>query len=487
MTLQKIRVSFRLSLLVFALVGSVFALFALADSAEGTFPGKNGKILSREYSSSRSELISMNPDGSGRKVLSSASSATGVNSGWGLESGGSYSPDGNKIAFSKCVREDANGCVEKALFTINADGSGRNQITSGSFDQTPSWSPDGLKVVFTRNDDIYTVNAEGSGASLLFSPPSSTIQQDRTPVWSPDGTKIAFGGDVDSRGYGLHTVNVDGSGLTSLSTSGGFVNGTEPSWSPDGTKIAFLRFWWDPNQAVPRDYYQNVATVNADGTGLRNFTTPLLRGTGNYTSVAWSPDGTKIAYSMDQAGNQGIYVKNLDGSGQTKIAGVTSYHLDWGALTDNDGDGVPDPEDNCPHVANANQGDGDGDGLGNACDPPKVMSTSPATIAPTVNVTATFSEAMDAITTDGDPSTINATTFKLVRLNADGTTTKVTATVSYAAATKKAILNPASNLSSGRTYQAMVTTGAQDLAGNALDQNSNLGGNQPKSWKFKVQ
>ena len=123
--------------------------------------------------------------------------------------------------------------------------------------------------------------------------------------------------------------------------------------------------------------------------------------------------------------------------------------------------------------------------------PPKVMSTIPGSgatqIAPGVNVTATFSEAMDAGTTDGDPSTINATTFKLVKLNADGTTTRITAAVSYAAATKKAILNPSSNLRSARTYKATVTSGAQDLKGNALDENPNTAGNQPKSWKFKVQ
>jgi hypothetical protein len=117
---------------------------------------------------------------------------------------------------------------------------------------------------------------------------------------------------------------------------------------------------------------------------------------------------------------------------------------------------------------------------------PNVSSTSPATIAPSANVSATFSEAMDARTTDGDPSTINATTFKLLRLNADGTTTRVTAAVSYAAATKKAILNPSSNLSLGRTYEATVTNGAQDLAGNALDQNPSIADNQSKSWKFTV-
>jgi Big-like domain-containing protein len=115
--------------------------------------------------------------------------------------------------------------------------------------------------------------------------------------------------------------------------------------------------------------------------------------------------------------------------------------------------------------------------------PPKVISTSPANnatgISAGANVTATFSEVMD-------PSTITGSTFKLVRLNADGTQTRVTASVTYGAASKKAILDPSSNFRSGVTYQATVTTEAKDLAGNALDQNSTKVGDQSKSWKFTV-
>ena len=126
------------------------------------------------------------------------------------------------------------------------------------------------------------------------------------------------------------------------------------------------------------------------------------------------------------------------------------------------------------------------DGMTTDSVPPTVISTSPANntsgIDQTANVTATFSEEMKA------SSIITpATTFKLVKLNSDGTTTKVMANVRYDAATKKAILDPASNLSSGRTYKATVTTGAQDLAGNALDQKPTIAGNQSKSWKFTVQ
>jgi hypothetical protein len=120
--------------------------------------------------------------------------------------------------------------------------------------------------------------------------------------------------------------------------------------------------------------------------------------------------------------------------------------------------------------------------------PPTVISTSPANNTPaiaTADVTATFSEDMMA------SSIISpATTFKLVKPNANGTTTKVTAQISYPDPNSPpytAKLDPSSDLSPGGTYKATVTTGAQDLAGDALDQKPNIAGNQNKSWKFTVQ
>jgi M6 family metalloprotease-like protein len=111
--------------------------------------------------------------------------------------------------------------------------------------------------------------------------------------------------------------------------------------------------------------------------------------------------------------------------------------------------------------------------------PPRVTSTSPANngrIAPGANIKATFSEPMRG-------SSVNSTTFKLKKA---GTTTFLGATVTYDPATRRATLNPNKNLQPGRTYVVTVTTGAQDEAGNSLDQNSSLAGNQTKSWSFKV-
>jgi hypothetical protein len=124
--------------------------------------------------------------------------------------------------------------------------------------------------------------------------------------------------------------------------------------------------------------------------------------------------------------------------------------------------------------------------------PPMVNSTSPpdnnATgIASTANVSATFSEAMDASTSDGDASTINGSTFTLTKPDgpdADTNPDPVAGVVNYNSTTKMATLDPTADLDYSTTYTATVTTGAEDLAGNHLDQDPNTSGNQPKTWSF---
>jgi hypothetical protein len=111
---------------------------------------------------------------------------------------------------------------------------------------------------------------------------------------------------------------------------------------------------------------------------------------------------------------------------------------------------------------------------------PRVTSSVPGTnatgVAPTANLAATFSEDMKA-------SSINSTTYTLFER---GTTTKVAASVSYSANADRATLDPSTSLRRGSTYDARVTTGAEDLVGNRLDQDANLGGLQQKAWSFTV-
>ena len=92
---------------------------------------------------------------------------------------------------------------------------------------------------------------------------------------------------------------------------------------------------------------------------------------------------------------------------------------------------------------------------------PTVSATVPANATTGVGITAqlatTFSEPMDA-------STINTSTFTLKQ-----GTTPVAGTVSYSGVT--ATFTPAGNLAPLTTYTAAISTGAKDLAGNALAAN----------------
>jgi hypothetical protein len=81
-------------------------------------------------------------------------------------------------------------------------------------------------------------------------------------------------------------------------------------------------------------------------------------------------------------------------------------------------------------------------------------------------------------------STITGNTFKLFRNK--GSTKKISARVSYNAATKQATLDPTNSLRRGVTYKAVVSTRAKDVAGNSLDQNPAAEGLQQKVWSFTV-
>jgi hypothetical protein len=103
---------------------------------------------------------------------------------------------------------------------------------------------------------------------------------------------------------------------------------------------------------------------------------------------------------------------------------------------------------------------------------PTILSTSPVNGATAVplnqKIFAIFSTGMNA-------STISGTTFTVTGPGA----TVVAGTVTYAAGSNSALFIPTANLTASTTYTATVTSGAQDLAGNALG-----AGAVPNPWTF---
>lgn len=117
--------------------------------------------------------------------------------------------------------------------------------------------------------------------------------------------------------------------------------------------------------------------------------------------------------------------------------------------------------------------DGGGTSPGDDTTAPQVTSVKPTDGETEVNrrasVTATFSE-------DIDSSTLTTSTFTLVK---DGTTTPISARVSYDSASRTATLKPSSRLDANTTYTATLSTAIKDKAGNTLDCSNNK-----CSWSF---
>jgi Tol biopolymer transport system component len=270
-----------------------------------------------------------------------------------------------KIAFAKCAR--TSGLCD--VWTMDADGTNQANITNTASDSesSPSWSADGKQIVYVKNGAIWVIDADGTlPREVVPAPTTSNNCYGRdtqlSPAWSPDSSKIVFVfftcEEVDGHFYEsriLYTVNADGTGKSLL-----YGAGIRPRWSPDGTKIGFEQF----DQGACGDVYW----VKPDGTGLFAVThdaacfgdwspdgfwltapsndgepyppVPYMvhpDGTGktdlpNVVPQRWSPDGRKLLWEGCSATTCGdIFTANLDGSDKTQLtndAGSTVENSD---------------------------------------------------------------------------------------------------------------------------------------------------------------
>ncbi len=294
------------------------------------------------------------------------------------------------VAFEiNCLGSDAlvaffsNALGLGAIFVVSPNGTGlRNLTPAGSFEFGPVWSPDGRRLLFAQNEDLWVMDAQGGGRVKLadgqFGIGGHTWSRDgrmiayvdgrpegenivselwvmnsdgsgklrlaedaSQPSWSPEGRRLAyFGGGV------IRVINVDGTGDVALSSQPAF----QPAWSPDGNRIAFVTLsvkqmtlinpdgtgevaltpagtqddspTWSPDGSRiafnTGSQESDVAVMNADGSGRVNLTNQP----GFDFGPSWSPDGSRLVYHREEAdfSDSEIYVMNADGTNQTNLS-----------------------------------------------------------------------------------------------------------------------------------------------------------------------
>jgi hypothetical protein len=297
--------------LTLALLAALSIAAIAAGEARAAFPGANGKLVFETNRDGNAEIYTMNADGTNRLDLT-RNPAEDTDPRW--------SADGSRIVFA------SNRTGNYQIYTMNADGTGVTRVThDANEDRRPTWTADG-HILFQNgafpDRAIFRINADGNGLQQL-TPVSS---DNATVAAAPRGGRIAFSSTRGDGTQRLYTANADGSAaqLVLPSPPGPETADVEADWSPRGNKLLFVRFTF--GGPVTSDLY----VVRTDGSGIRRLTNTPDR---LELQPAWSPDGTKITFFGASAlgtpdEHDAVYTMNADGSGVTEISTPRAPYLD---------------------------------------------------------------------------------------------------------------------------------------------------------------
>jgi Tol biopolymer transport system component len=135
------------------------------------------------------------------------------------------------------------------------------------------------QIVPSGNDDIYKMNANGTGDVLLYATAGAT---DRDPSWQPAGDQIAFWSTNTGccpSGEGIFLVNANDKTLTQVTSPQTGPQFFDPEWSTDGTQIVA-----SGGSSTPANG-NDIFVMQADGTGQVD----LTNHPGSDTFPAWQP------------------------------------------------------------------------------------------------------------------------------------------------------------------------------------------------------
>ena len=182
----------------------------------------------------------------------------------------------------------------------------------GDVTSAPAWSPDWTRFVFgARGGAIFSIDVRSGASSLLVRLPGEHLDSVDQIVWSPDGAHIAVMVDAGGGGGDVYVMDRDGSNVRVLID---YYPATRVAWSPDGTRLAY-------------EDDGSVWVAPVDGSAPTEIGTPLPASCALICQedLIWSPDGSRVAFRTDGGRSVVVSAIDADGSGDAERIDELTY------------------------------------------------------------------------------------------------------------------------------------------------------------------
>ncbi len=190
-----------------------------------------------------------------------------------------------------------SGTAARSLAWVNRDGTtagGIAGIPPGNYED-PRLSPDGRRVLVTRDGDVWIYEIDSGRASRLTRNGSSLMG-----VWSPSGTQIAFSAMTEGR-LQAWVASADGSGEPRQITHDGMVVHVD-SWSPDARTLSV-------HDHRPNAIIRMIPLDPAESPRV------FVDREGQSEGADFARDGRHVVYLSTDSGQREIYIRPYPGPG----------------------------------------------------------------------------------------------------------------------------------------------------------------------------